>query len=203
MSGVKVGGVWKTPAVVYVKVAGVWRTAATVSTKVAGTWRTTTLAGPPPVPTLSYTAERTYTITNYDANLTYTVTGATRSGNTITGATNGATITSAYAPGATQSAARTMNLLAHSRVLTTIYSGLGSAGCSPRPDYYCQGGSILDTSGNTYLPGPGTFHPNNPGPCDWQCNDCWLLFGTCYNWYWTNYSGNGYTLFGSWWGKST
>ena len=54
----------------------------------------------PPAPTLSYTADGAFTITNYSASLTYAVSGATRSGSSLTSVSYGATITAAYSAGA-------------------------------------------------------------------------------------------------------
>jgi hypothetical protein len=199
MSGVRVGGVWKQPSQVFVKVAGSWKQVATVHCKVAGVWKQTTLAGPPAVPTLTYSAQNTFTITNYDATLTYTVTGATRTGNQLTAVTNGATIKAAWAPGAPQSAARTMNVLAHGRVLTTVAATPQDTGCGTRPGQCCPSG-ILNTSGATCSSGPGTLVPD--AFCGGSCpGNCFGEYLTCYNWYWTNYTASGYTLIGTVWGK--
>lgn len=201
MSGVKAGGAWKQPSQVYVRVAGSWKQVATVHCKVAGSWKQTTLAGPPAVPTLTYSAQGTFTITNYDPTLTYTVTGATRTGNQLTGVSNGATITAAWAPGAPQSAARTMNVLAHGRVLTTLAASPSSSGCGPRGFVACPGGTITNTSGSTGCDGPGTVGPF----CGGSCTDppCYGNFCSCYNYYWTDYTGSGYTLIGTVWGKAS
>lgn len=205
MSGVKVDGVWKTPAITSVKVDGVWKTVATISVKVDGVWRTSTFAGPPPAPTLSYTAEGQFTITNYDSTLVYAVSGATRTGNLLTSVTNGATITTAYVAGAPTSNPSTMNVLANARVLTDSI-GVTSTGCGPRPDICCPSGRIMNTSGQVCGGSPGSLAPDNfcdgtPGyPCPGYC---YQLTITCYNWYWTDYSGSGYTLIGQTWGKAT
>lgn len=108
MSGVKVGGAWKTPAVTYVKVAGVWKVVAVAYIKVGGAWKVTTLSGAPSVPALSHTAAQQFTITNYDAAHYYEVTNGTRVDNVITAASGNTTVTvkAAYASGATLSAAR-------------------------------------------------------------------------------------------------
>ena len=207
MSGVKVDGVWKTPAITSVKVDGVWKTVATISVKVDGVWRTSTFAGPPPAPTLSYTAEGQFTITNYDSTLVYAVSGATRTGNLLTSVTNGATITTAYVAGAPTSNPSTMNVLANARVLYGPATGVTSTGCGPRPDQCCPSGMIINTSGQVCGGAPGSFisDPNQAAAfCNGQCNDnCWQLTISCYNWYWTDYSGSGYTLIGQTWGKAT
>lgn len=200
MSGVRVGGTWRTPAITSVKVAGTWRTVSTMSVKVAGTWRTSSFAGPPPVPTLAYTAQGTFTITNYDPTLTYTVTGATRSGSQLTGISSGATIKTAYSPGAPQSAARTMYVANHGIVLTTVAATPSSTGCGPRPDLCCPAGTTQSAVSPVQCGGsPGTRGDYCGGSCP---GDCFGLFVTCRNYYWTDYSSSGYTLIGSIWGKA-
>jgi hypothetical protein len=160
----------------------------------------------PDAPTLSYTAQGQFTITNYNASLTYVVVGATRSGNLLTSVSNGATITSAFAPGATTSAASTMNVLAHSRVLTDSV-GVSSTGCGPRPNLCCPDGRIMNTGGTTCGGAPGSLigDPNQGAAfCGGACDtNCWQLTISCYNWYWTNYASSGYTLIGNTWGKAT
>lgn len=159
----------------------------------------------PAAPQLSYTAEGQFTITNYDSSLTYAVVGATRTGNLLTSVTNGATITAAYSTGAPTSAASTMNVLAHARVLTDGI-GVTSTGCGPRGDICCPGGRILNTAGQVCGGAPGSLAPDNfcdgtPGyPCP---GFCYQLTVACYNWYWTNYTSSGYTLIGNIWGKAT
>lgn len=211
MSGVRVGGSWKIPSQTFVKVGGSWKTAATVSVKVGGSWKTTTFSGPPAVPTLSYTAQGQFTITNYDSNLVYNVSGANRSGDLLTSVSNGATITASYASGAPASSAATMNVANHVRVLTSVNTNVTSTGCGPRPDLCCPGGTIINTSGQVCGGSPGSFiaDPNQAAAfCAGQCNNnCYQLTITCWNWRWTNYStgpdGTGYTLIGSIWGKVT
>ena len=159
----------------------------------------------PDAPTLSYTAQGQFTITNYNASLTYVVVGATRSGNLLTSVSNGATITSAFASGAPTSAASTMNVLAHARVLTDSI-GVTSTGCGPRDSICCPGGRIQNAAGATCGGYPGSIAPDNfcdgtPGyPCPGYC---YQLTVACYNWYWTNYASLGYTLIGSIWGRAT
>lgn len=165
----------------------------------------------PATPNLSYTAQSTFTITNYDATLTYAVTGATRSGNQLTSVTNNATITAAYASGAPVSGTRTMLVANNARILTSFATNVVSTGCGPRPDLCCPGGTIANTSGQVCGGAPGSFiaDPNQAAAfCGGQCNDnCWQLAWGCWNWRWTNYStgpdGTGYTLIGSVWGKAT
>ena len=71
MSGVKVGGSWRTPGTAYVKVAGVWRIAATVYEKVGGEWKVTTLGSPPEAPVLARHSTAKFSITNFDSSLAY------------------------------------------------------------------------------------------------------------------------------------
>ena len=161
----------------------------------------------PAAPQLSYTAQGQFTITNYNASLTYAVIGATRTGNLLTSVSNGATITAAYSVGAPASAASTMNVLAHARVLYGAATGVTSTGCGPRPNLCCPGGLILDSNGTSCGGAPGSFiaDPNQAAAfCGGACNDnCWQLTIACYNWYWTNYTSSGYTLIGNIWGKAT
>ena len=164
--------------------------------------------GKPDAPQLSYTAQGQFTITNYNASLTYALSGATRSGDLITSVTNGATITAAYAPGAPLSNASTMNVLAGARVLTDSY-GITDTGCGTRGNICCPDGRIQNTAGLVCGGAPGSLAPDNfcdgtPGyPCP---GNCYQLTVACYNWYWTNYTAEGYTLFGGdsgTWGKAT
>jgi hypothetical protein len=168
---------------------------------------------PAPLPTLSYTADGQFTITNYSATLFYSVSGATRSADLLTSVSDNATIRAAYASGLPLSATATMRVAPHVRVLTTINTGIGSAGCGPRSTICCPGDTILDTAGNQCISGgtQGCFAEcdgNTCGsPCGPQTGDCFGVFGTCWNWRWTNYSdgtdGTGYTLIGNTWGKVT
>jgi hypothetical protein len=159
----------------------------------------------PSAPTLSYTAQGQFTITNYNASLTYVVSGATRSGNLLTSVSNGATITAAYSAGAPVSAASTMNVLANARILSTPGQFLASEGCGPRPNLCCPSGQILNTAGESCGGSPGTIGP------DYLCSNscpgyCFTLYMQCYYWYWTNYTSSGYTLIGGdsgTWGKAT
>ena len=163
----------------------------------------------PAVPVLSYTAESTFTITNYDATLTYVVVGASPSGNQLTSVTNNATITAAYSAGAPVSAARTMLVAAYARILTSVVSTPTDTGCGPRNNINCPDGTIQSTAGNQSGGAPGSLAPDNfcdgkPGyPCD---GNCYQLTVTCWNWRWNNYStgpeGTGYTLIGNVWGKA-
>lgn len=157
----------------------------------------------PAVPTLTYSADSQFTISNYDAGLTYVVSGCTRTGSSLTSVSNGATITAAYGTGS-PSAARTMNLAAHSRVFGSVYSGPHlDAGCGPRGNYCCGGGSILNLDGSTCGGAPGTRGDFCGGGCG-GVENCYGFFNFyCYNWSWTDYSGSDYTLIGSTWGKST
>jgi len=90
MSGVRVSGAWRTPAITSVKVAGTWRTAATVSVKINGVWRLSTFAGPPSKPTMSFqNSTPQFSITNYSPSLVYAAIPSSGSGtatlNTSTG----------------------------------------------------------------------------------------------------------------------
>lgn len=159
----------------------------------------------PPVPTLSYTAENKFTITNYSSSLIYTVSGGTISENIVTPNSVGTTVTisSKYQKSVITSANKSLRTLAHSRVLSGSPTGIGSVGCGPRPTICCPSGMITDTSGNTCIGGPGTqgcFYECCPYG-NYTCGNCTGLFGDCYNWYWTDYTANGYTLYGSVWGK--
>jgi hypothetical protein len=162
----------------------------------------------PAAPTLSYTAQGQFTITNYNASLTYAVIGATRSGNLLTGVSNGATITAAYSAGAPVSNASTMNVLAGARVLYGAVTSVTSTGCGGQ-SAFCPAGQITDPSGGT---GGccGSVAPDNfcdvgfGNYCD--PGNCYQITIGCQNWYWTNYTANGYTLFGGdsgTWGKAT
>lgn len=94
MSGVKIGGVWKTPAVTYVKVAGVWRTVATVSAKIGGTWRTSTFAGPPAAPVMTYLGSGTtnnglFEVSNTASGVDYFATNISGGGSATKTTVNG------------------------------------------------------------------------------------------------------------------
>lgn len=165
----------------------------------------------PPTPTLSYTADGQFTITNYSATLFYVVTNATRTNDLLTSVTSGATITAAYANGLPVSGTATMLVAANARILTSVATSLTSTGCGPRPDLCCPGGTIQNTSGAVCGGSPGSFiaDPNQAAAfCAGQCNNnCFQLTVACWNWRWTNYSdgtdGTGYTLIGNTWGKVT
>lgn len=117
MSGIKVGGVWRTPGNSFVKVGGVWRTVASVQTKVGGSWQMTTLGAPPAQPTLTKVSAGVFEVSNTDTNLTYSATLVSGGGSatqdvvngkvrfTLTNANAAFGITAAWAPGAPTSAA--------------------------------------------------------------------------------------------------
>lgn len=186
---------------------GFWRFGGIMSILAAST--SVPFGATPATPILAYTAQNQFTISNYDPTLTYAVSGGTRSGSVITISSVGttATVTAKYDRGLIASSARSMLTAAYSRVLTSVASTAGSAGCSPRGTLCCPSG-ILDTSGNTCAPGPGTqgafAECNIPTGCSQQ--QCFGLFITCWNWRWNNYStgpeGTGYTLIGNTWGKA-
>lgn len=160
---------------------------------------------PPESPTISYTAQGQFTITNYNASLTYAVVGATRSSNLLTSVSNGATITAAYASGAPTSAVSTMNVLAHAQVLGNFVTGVTDTGCGPRGNICCPGGLVQPNFAQCGG-APGSLAPDNfcdtggGAPCP---GNCYQLTIACYNWYYTNYTSEGYTLIGNTWGKAT
>lgn len=157
----------------------------------------------PPAPLLSYTADNAFTITNYDASLTYTVSGATRSGSSLTGVSYGATVRASYSAGAPLSNTSTMFVLANARVLYGSPTPVTSTGCGPRPDICCPSGLIFNSSGQVCGGSPGSIAPDNF--CQFpSCTpgQCYQLTISCYNWYWTNYTAEGYTLIGNTWGKA-
>jgi hypothetical protein len=199
---IKVAGVWRQPAVTYVKVAGSWRIAATVKVKDEGGWTDTPFAGPPRAPQLLYTADREFTITDYNAALTYVLSpgGGTRTGNKVVGAVNNATLKAAYGPTLDQSAPSTMLVAAHGYVLGGVVATPSSAGCSPRGQLCCPGGSVMNTAGATCDPGPGTQGPFCGGSCSDQ--DCFGQFLTCYSYTMTDYTSSGYVKYGNNWGKA-
>lgn len=160
------------------------------------------LGATPAVPSLTYTAEKQFTITDYDATLEYTVSGGTRSGAVITVTTTGvtATVTAKYPRAVLASSARQMLTAAHGIVLDSVASNPGSTGCGPRGDIACPGGTVTGTGGDTYVRGPGTVGDYCGGSCP---GNCYGLFGTCWYYHWTDYSGSGYTQQGNVWGKAS
>lgn len=154
----------------------------------------------PPVPTLSYTAQSQFTITNYDSTLQYSVTGASRSGNIVNINSVGttATVNAKYSRSTISSANRSLLTAAHARVLYGPGTGVGRAGCGPQT-VCCPSGMIHNPDGSQCgcCGTRGCF-----AECCGRCEDCTGNFLTCYNWYWTDYSGSGYTLIGSVWGKA-
>lgn len=193
---VKVGSSWKNPAVTSVKVGGVWKTAATMYVKIAGAWKVTTFCGPPPQPTVAYAGSGTtnngkFTITNYGASLTYTLTfvsgtnsGASRASDTVTvNAVNSRySIAASYGAGLVSSPAYVERKAA---VQSSYFVPTGPPEClySPGPiSGFC---------------GPGTYYPEGgwgPGePAGYYC--C----GTpgYYVYYYENFGPSGYTWSGS------
>ena len=156
-------------------------------------------AAAPAKPTLSYSAENQFTITNYDTTVDYVLTGCTRAGNIITPSSSTATVASKYPRALVNSAAAQGLTAVHTRVLTTVSESPASQGCGPRPSTCCTSG-ILAVDGHT-CEGTGTQVPD--GWCNNECIGwCFGLYLTCYNYYWTDYSGSGYALIGSTWGKA-
>jgi hypothetical protein len=123
MSGVRVGGVWKTPTTTSVRVGGVWKTASVVSVKVGGVWKTTTLGGAPP-PVIEYVSTGVFEVANTQDGIYTTslvsgsgsVTQSTVNGKrrfTLSGANSRFSITFSYAAGAPQSVASFMERKAY------------------------------------------------------------------------------------------
>lgn len=160
---------------------------------------------PPQAPQLSYVAEGQFSITNFDDKLSYTVSGATRSGSLLTGVSNNATIAASFEPDSIKSNVSTMNVLANARILSPG-DNQSSTGCGPRGDLCCPGGQIMDAGGRTCGGAPGSFiaDPSQAAAfCNGQCNDnCWSLTIACYNWRWTDYTADGYKLIGQIWGRA-
>ena len=167
---------------------------------------TTTPKLPPPAAILAYTAEGTFTIGNYNAAYDYKVAGATRSGNLLNGVSNGATINVGFDATSLRSSNSTMNVLANGKILTPAQSHTDT-GCGPRGNLCCDGGQIINEGGAQCGGAPGSFisDPSQGAAfCNGQCNDnCWQLTIQCYNWRYTDYSGDGYILIGQTWGKAT
>lgn len=159
----------------------------------------------PPVPTLAYTGERQFTISDYDSTLTYTLSGCTRVGNVITVTTTGvtATVTAQYPRGLLESAARSMLTAAHARVLDSVQQTFSSAGCGPRSNSCCSSTWIMDVNGTTCGGAPGT--QGSWTECGGSCpGNCYGYFNVqCWSWHWTDYSASGYTKQGNVWGKAT
>lgn len=200
MSGIRVDGVWRVPALTSVKVDGAWRQVGQSFVKVDGVWRVSDLAGPPETPVLAYTGEGEFTITDFDPALVYVVSGATLTGALLTEVTDGATVRSIYAPGAPPSNPSTMRVLAHGRVLGSVAANPSSQGCGPRPTVCCPAGTVMDTAGTT-CSNTGTQVPDNW--CNNECPGwCFGMYLTCYHFSWTDYSANGFTLIGAVWGKA-
>jgi len=153
----------------------------------------------PAIPALTYSAANQFTITNYDSSLTYVLTNCTRSGALVTPTGATATVAAQYPHGLFPSTARQALTAAHGRVQDSVYSGPHSdAGCGPRGGTTCGGGSLSDMSGGNYS-GIGTQGDFCGGACPGDCYGYFNFY--CYNWHWTDYSGSGYSLIGSTWGK--
>jgi hypothetical protein len=166
---------------------------------------TTTPKMPPPAPFLSYTAEGTFTIGNYNAAFDYKVTGATRNGNLLNGVSNGASINVGFDASGLRSNNSVMNVLNNGRILDPTQS-YTDTGCGPRGDLCCPGGQIINAGGAQCGGAPGSFisDPSQAAAfCNGQCNDnCWQLTIQCYSYHYPDYSGDGYTLIGQTWGKA-
>jgi hypothetical protein len=162
MSGVRIGGAWKTPAVVSVKIGGVWKTASSVSCKIGGVWKTTTLGSAPATPTLSHTAAGQFTITNYDSSLVYTLALVSGSGTatrvgavvTLSATTARFSITAAYASGAPVSGFGYMQRTPYT------YTQVASLGGEGVGFYYTTAGDPCS---------PPTWMPEELEPGNWLC----------------------------------
>lgn len=142
----------------------------------------------PATPTLSYAGSGTtdngkFTITNYDASYTYTVSGGTLSGSTltVTSATGSATISAITPKGLSSSASRTAYRHAADQTsvaFTQCYNPCGN----------CR----TDVNPHTWSCGCGSGC-NDAGGGQW--GDC-ICRGPGYS-YWNNYGTSGYTWSGS------
>lgn len=196
MSGIKIGGAWKTPTTTSVKIGGTWRTASVVYAKIGGVWRTTTLGGAPP-PVLSYVSTGVFEVSNTTAGV-YTATLVSGSGSatqstvngkvrfTLSGVNSRFSVTFAYASGAPQSVPDYMERKAYTYSCRSVpYSCCGSCNCRLEGgDCYCSapvnGGCPPGTSPNGQC-GCGGGTPCMGGSigtvvCDTCCS-------TCYNTY--------------------
>lgn len=176
MSGVKVGGVWRTPATVSVKVAGAWRTAATVSVKVGGAWHVSTMGGAP-APVMTYVSAGVFEVSNTEAGV-YTATLVSGSGTatqttvggkirfTLSEKTARFSVTFAYAVGAPQSQPDYMERKEYAHSCRTVPETCGSP-CN------C---SLVGSNCYCVAPGPsgcpaGTT-PNNECGCAGTSTPC-------------------------------
>jgi hypothetical protein len=89
MSGIKLGGQWKTPSIVYTKVDDEWTIVAQTFAKIGGVWRTTTFGSPPDQPQVAYVTTGVFEITNYDPTLVYEATLVSGGGTATFNASNG------------------------------------------------------------------------------------------------------------------
>jgi hypothetical protein len=130
MSGVKVGGAWKTPSIVYTKVGGQWKIVGQSFAKINGTWRTTTFGSPPPSPIMAYVSTGVFSISNYDSTLTYTATLVSGTGTatfapatgryTLSSTNARFSVTSKYAPSAPESTPDYMERKAYTYSCRTV-----------------------------------------------------------------------------------
>ena len=212
MSGVRVSGAWRTPAITSVKVAGTWRTAATVSVKVNGVWRISTFAGAPPAPVMDHhTSTGRFIITNYSPTLSYSATNISGGGSatldagsgvyTVSSANSRWSITAAYAIGANLSNPDFMERLAYTyssvnypyacgSYQCNCTSGWGSCGCGTCAGYPSPNGQSWGQCGC-----PGDMCWYNPNT---QCGTCTSY---CDNWVSVkNGTPSGYSdSYGEWW----
>jgi hypothetical protein len=147
MSGVKIGGAWKTPSIVYTKVGGQWKIVAQSFMKINGTWRNTTFGSPPASPIMGYVSTGVFNITNYDPTLTYTATLVSGSGTatfnsangryTLSGPNSRFSVTASYAPGAPQSSPDFMERAAYT-YYTETFTFTGTCSGTRTVDYDCS-----------------------------------------------------------------
>ena len=190
MSGVKVGGVWKTPASAAVKVGGVWRTVATSSVKVGGVWRTSTL-GSAPAPVIAYISTGVFEVTNTASTGVYStptlITGSGTANLSIVGSKRRYTFTNtlarfsltySYAAGAPQSAPSFMERKPYAYTCQD-YPATCYAECNcVTVGYtaYCIAGPCPPECPANGQNGCGTTQPNEPCMCGSlgtrECDSC-------------------------------
>ncbi len=160
----------------------------------------------PSAPTLVYsgTTQGLFTISNWAANITYTGSGCTISGDqvTVTAIGTPATVTAKYTGGINSSSSSALTLQHQWLNTGVVYTIPADEGCSPRGDQCCPTGYLNVTTGQTCGTGPGT---QQDGLCSGGCapGDCYYRGAVdCYSRALTDYSSSGYVLTGSVWGKA-
>ena len=198
MSGIRVGGSWRTAAVTSVKVGGSWRTVATISVKVAGAWKATTFAGAPAAPVVAYLGSGAsnlglFEVSNTVPGAEYIATNISGGGSATASVVNGKvrfqlssatsrwSVKARYAAGAPESAVDYMERKSPDQTsvpYTQCYNPCGDCNTSVNPNTWsCGCGSGCNDSGG------GAW-----GVC--------ICRGPGYS-YWNNYSGSGYGWSGS------